>query len=227
MTIICCGHSSCMLGTMVWLSPFALISAFLVVTPEGANGLKLNYGPRSPFLPERVVEIELDHSGRRVQVDDVSLTTTESCGLCRGLDGASLLEGVFPFFESDDNEALPDGASCEDLDLLSSGVNATSPDCLGLQTAFRSLCCALSNITVASYQCEQNVQAALIGPDNGYNANVPPIPQGKFTMDIGVSLEYYHITELSITDGTLELYFGINMQWVDERLRWDPAEFGG
>lgn len=216
---------------MVRLSPFALISAtLLVVTPELVNGLKLNVGPRSPFLPESVVEVELDFSGihtRRLQVDDVSLNTTESCGLCRGLDGAIVLEGTFPVYQSDNTAALPDGLSCVDLDLLSSSLNGTSSECFGLQRVFRSLCCTLAPSTVPSYQCEQNVQAALIGTDSYYNANIPPIPQGEFTLDIPVSMEYYHISELSITESTAEIYFGINMRWVDERLRWDPAEFGG
>jgi hypothetical protein len=77
---------------MVW--SFTLISAaLLVATLEGANvnGLNLHDGPRSPFLPERLVEVELDHSGRRLQVDDVSLNRTQSCGLCRGLEGAIVL----------------------------------------------------------------------------------------------------------------------------------------
>jgi hypothetical protein len=204
---------------MVWF-PFTLSSAaLLVVTSKVANGLKLHDGPRSPFLPERIVEVELDHNGRRLQLDDVSLNTTESCGLCRGLDGAIVLEGIFPVYQSDNTATLPNGLSCEALDLLSSGLNATGSECFGLQIVFRALCC--------TYQCEQNVQAALTGPDSDYNANVPPIPQGEFTLDIPVSLEYYHISELSVKESTAELYVGINMRWVDERLRWDPAKFGG
>jgi hypothetical protein len=214
---------------MVWLSPFTLISAaLLVVTLEGTNGLQLHDGPRTPFLPERIFEVELDHSGRRLQVDDVSLNTTESCGLCRGLDGAIVLEGIFPVYQYDNNTAaLPERVSCEDLDLLSSGLNATSSECFGLQTVFRPMCCTLANSTVPSYQCEQNVMSALIGSDSDYNANVPPIPQGEFTLDIPVSLEYYHISELSLKESTAEIFVAINMRWVDERLRWDPAEFGG
>jgi hypothetical protein len=216
-------------STMMWLSPFALIStALLVVTPEGTYGLQLNDGPRSPFLPdERAVEVELDHSGRRVQVDDVSPTTTEACGICRGLDGAIVLEGVFPVYEFDNTVALPNGLSCEDLDLLSSDSFAISLECFRLQKAFRPMCCTLANSTVPSYQCEQKVQAALIGSDSDYNANVPPIPHRKFTLDIPVSLDYYHLSELRLTESTATLYVGINMRWIDERLRWDPAEFGG
>jgi hypothetical protein len=214
---------------MVWLSPFALIStALLVVIPEGTNGLQLHDRLRSPFLPEYVVEVELDHSGRRVQVDDVSLNATDSCGLCRGLDGAFVPEGVFPVYDRPDERlALPDGLSCEGLDLLSSGLNATSSKCFGFQTVFRPVCCTLANSTVPYYQSEQNVHAALFGPDSDYNAIVPPIPQGQFTLDIPVSLDYLHMSGLSLTESTVELHVGINMRWVDERLRWDPMEFGG
>jgi hypothetical protein len=214
---------------MVWLSsPFTLTSAaLLVVISEVANGLKLHDGPRSPFLPEGIVEVELEHSGRRLQVDDVSFNTTDSCGLCRGLDGAIVLEDAFPLYQSDNTATIPNGLSCKEMNLLSSGLNATSSECFGFQIVFRALCCAQANTTIPSYQSEQNVQAALIGPGSGYNANIAPIPQGEFTLDIPVSFEYYHISELNVKESTAEIFVGISMRWVDERLRWDPAEFGG
>jgi hypothetical protein len=41
--------------------PCSLLAALLVVTLEGVNGSQLHDGPRSPFLPERIFEVELDH----------------------------------------------------------------------------------------------------------------------------------------------------------------------
>jgi hypothetical protein len=213
----------------MWFLEFALITAAIVVAPKGVSGLQeIDVGSR-PFSPEHVVEVELDHRGRRIQGNDLSVDSTSGCGLCRGLNGAEVLKDTFPVRQqtTDNPDDLPNGMSCEELELRSAIFPYDTTECIGFQSDFRSQCCALADSTVPSYQCEQNVQSALLGTDSGYNANVAPIPKGKFSLDIPISLRYFHISDLSITKGTADLNLAIITTWVDERLRWDPAEHGG
>eukprot|EP00567_Pseudictyota_dubia_P010235 CAMPEP_0197434680 /NCGR_PEP_ID=MMETSP1175-20131217/2379_1 /TAXON_ID=1003142 /ORGANISM="Triceratium dubium, Strain CCMP147" /LENGTH=610 /DNA_ID=CAMNT_0042963493 /DNA_START=59 /DNA_END=1891 /DNA_ORIENTATION=+ len=85
---------------------------------------------------------------------------------------------------------------------------------------------ATASATVPLYACEQSVRSFLLGDDSEYATTAVPVTSSS-PLNVSTSISFYHATELSTVASTAELFFGFVLHWHDERLAWNPSDFGG
>ena len=150
------------------------------------------------------------------------------CSICG--EWSNVLVDTYPEYYLP-SEDVPEGMSCLDWEWVAAkNISAISMDCNYVHSFLLPQCCNITSSTngtnVAPYQCETAVHEALLGAAS-YDATVTPVPAGSQYLNVSVYMDYYQYTSLSTTEGTLEIFLGISMNWIDERLKWDPSEFGG
>ena len=64
-----------------------------------------------------------------------------------------------------------------------------------------------------------------------YDSRVPPpsnrsVGYSEAGTDVGVELLFYKIESLAISNGLMKLKCWLRLKWTDERLSWDPSEWG-
>lgn len=74
---------------------------------------------------------------------------------------------------------------------------------------------------------ESVLRAHLLG-DSGYDAMAVPNSRNSGAgVDVQVQMALYKLREIQAATSTLSVMVWFRVKWVDERLKWDPAEFGG
>eukprot|EP00957_Ditylum_brightwellii_P029924 2264631-Ditylum_brightwellii.AAC.1 len=188
----------------------ALLAALLSYSVN-ANSNKVDYFPDRmvsfPVLPER-------------RMDE---NATDSCDLCV-MFGGTLKEDTHPEYDDIPEEVLPKNLTCAELADTFRSVFPDDRTCYDTVTRFHYSCCEFETSTI---QCEQAVHSSLLGDDSDYSVDVEPVPRNQEQLDASVQINYYALTNIDIVAGTAELFLGVFMTWNDERLRWDPKEFGG
>mmetsp|Transcript_944 Transcript_944/g.1503 ORF Transcript_944/g.1503 Transcript_944/m.1503 type:complete len:500 (+) Transcript_944:47-1546(+) len=150
---------------------------------------------------------------------------TDTCDLCI-MFGGTLKEDTYPEYDHIPEEMLPKNLTCAELaDIFSSAFpDGSDKMCYDAVIEFHYECCEFETSTI---QCEQAVHSSLLGDDSDYSVDVEPLPLNQEQLDASVQISYYALTNIDVVAGTAELFLGIEMTWNDERLRWDPKEFGG
>mmetsp|Transcript_13088 Transcript_13088/g.17533 ORF Transcript_13088/g.17533 Transcript_13088/m.17533 type:complete len:483 (-) Transcript_13088:415-1863(-) len=153
------------------------------------------------------------------------ILATDTCDLCI-MFGGTLKEDTYPEYDHIPEEMLPKNLTCAELaDIFSSAFpDGSDKMCYDAVIEFHYECCEFETSTS---QCEQAVHSSLLGDDSDYSVDVVPLPLNGKQFNVGVGMEYFALTSIDIVAGTAEIFMSIQMTWNDERLRWDPNEFGG
>mmetsp|Transcript_30936 Transcript_30936/g.46929 ORF Transcript_30936/g.46929 Transcript_30936/m.46929 type:complete len:363 (+) Transcript_30936:99-1187(+) len=153
------------------------------------------------------------------------ILATDTCDLCI-MFGGTLKEDTYPEYDHIPEEMLPKNLTCAELaDIFSSAFpDGSDKMCYDAVIEFHYECCEFETST---NQCEQAVHSSLLGDDSDYSVDVVPLPLNGKQFNVGVGMEYFALTSIDIVAGTAEIFMSIQMTWNDERLRWDPNEFGG
>jgi len=53
------------------------------------------------------------------------------------------------------------------------------------------------------------------------------VPAGEDNLDVSVLLMFWHLLNINTVEGTVEIFFSIDLLWKDERLAWDTSEYDG
>mmetsp|Transcript_34234 Transcript_34234/g.50150 ORF Transcript_34234/g.50150 Transcript_34234/m.50150 type:complete len:498 (-) Transcript_34234:167-1660(-) len=152
-----------------------------------------------------------------------NILATDTCDLCI-MFGGTLKEDTYPEYDHIPEEMLPKNLTCAELADTFRSVFPDDRTCYDTVTRFHYSCCEFETSTI---QCEQAVHSSLLGDDSDYSVDVVPLPLNGKQFNVGVGMEYFALTSIDIVAGTAELFLGVWMTWNDERLRWDPKEFGG
>mmetsp|Transcript_16095 Transcript_16095/g.21574 ORF Transcript_16095/g.21574 Transcript_16095/m.21574 type:complete len:501 (-) Transcript_16095:413-1915(-) len=154
-----------------------------------------------------------------------NILANDTCDLCI-MFGGTLKEDTYPEYDHMPEEMLPKNLTCAELaDIFSSAFpDGSDKMCYDAVIEFHYECCEFETSTS---QCEQAVHSSLLGDDSDYSVDVVPLPLNEKQFDVGVGMDYFALTSIDIVAGTAEIFMGILMTWNDERLRWDPNEFGG
>ena len=163
-------------------------------------------------------EFELTMNGGSRRLQETASAPCSVCGLVGG--PGKVLQDTYPKY---DPYVLPTGLTCEEVESSAAQLPNPSSECSSIQE-LTDQCCNITS-TVAPYECETTVQNLLLG--GNYTSSVAPVPLGSTTLNISVHLSFFHLSELSTVTSTAQIYVGLSMWWIDERLRWDPESVGG
>ena len=99
---------------------------------------------------------------------------------------------------------------------------------------------SLGQSTGTYSQWAQQLRQVLIGSNSSYDKMVVPLSTRTDTYTlgsevlssqegtaVGMFLRVFKVVNVDTTDGRLQLKVWLRMTWQDDRLQWDPAEFGG
>ena len=157
---------------------------------------------------------------RSLQTEGDNTTSAEETSSLGGVPMCSMcgaypvLKDVVPEYSLDFGA---DNLTCEIFDGIVSEVEedySHQSACNFFQDIFSNQCCDFP----PRYQCEKRARREIL---EDYDTSVVPIGARQRSLDVTLTLDFYHITELDVRSATVEIFVWIHLNWTDPQLAWD------
>lgn len=87
-----------------------------------------------------------------------------------------------------------------------------------------TVCILLQCVNTQTYENATNLRAMLL---KGYQKDVRPVNNQSHVVNVNISLDLYGMPEVDGVRGIITLTAATQSFWFDERMTWNPADYGG